>query len=178
MAGTTEERPTYKDVLRYIYDSEECKIDSLQGKQLKQIVERLCLNDDNSNSEFLYLFQTVETDINKIKEQSKCSLFQAMYKYSAETFSDYYEKLEPTTEYRNIVLWQVCCMLSFIITIHNLVYMCTCTDDHRNPVLGSTHQAIKCNVATPVQLKFQVTVNSQLLRKMQFIMQPDMWLGK
>ena len=37
----TKKAVTYKDVLRYrryVYDSEECKVDSAEGKRLKQIV--------------------------------------------------------------------------------------------------------------------------------------------
>lgn len=101
----TEKAVTYKDVLRYIYDSEECKVDSVEAKRLKRTAEQLCLN---VNCDFLGMFNTVEKDINKIKLKKHKSLSQAMYQYSAGIFMDHYRKLESTTEHKNIVLWQVC----------------------------------------------------------------------
>ena len=44
----TKKAVTYKDILRYVHDSEECKVDSVEGKRLKEAVEKLCLNDDTS----------------------------------------------------------------------------------------------------------------------------------
>ena len=104
----TKKAVTYKDVLRYVYNSEECKVDSAEGKRLKQMVEKLCLNDDAWNEDFLAMFNIIERDINeiKLKLQNK-PLFSAMYKYSAETFMKYYEQMEPSKEYKNIILWQV-----------------------------------------------------------------------
>ena len=93
----------YKDVLRYVYDSEECKIDSAEGRQLKQMAEKLCVD---KNDDFLTLFHKVNRDIIRIKEDKK-RLFQAMYQYSAQTFLGYYKQIDESSGHKNLVLWQV-----------------------------------------------------------------------
>ena len=98
----------YRDILQYVQDSEKCKVDSVEGKRLKQAVEKFCLNDDTSNEDFLAMFYIIKRGVNeiKLKMQNK-PLFSAMYKYSAETLMNYYKQMDPRKEYKNIVLWQV-----------------------------------------------------------------------
>ena len=68
----------------------------MEGKRLKQAVEKLCLNDDTSNEDFLAMYYIIEREVNeiKLKMQNK-PLFSAMYKYSAENFMNYYKQMDP-----------------------------------------------------------------------------------
>ena len=60
----------------------QCKIDSAEGKQLKQMAEKSCVNE---NDNFLVLLHKVNGDIIHVKEDKK-RLFQAMFQYLAQIF--------------------------------------------------------------------------------------------
>ena len=93
----------YKDVLRCVFDSEECKIDTVKAKRFKKLVEGLCTV---RNEEFISYYCIVEKDVSQLKQKKKTS-FKDMYKYCAETMSRYLKGMNMDAEYNNPILWQV-----------------------------------------------------------------------
>ena len=79
-------RSTYKDILCYIFDSEECQIDSKESQSLREVINELCTTE---NEEFLTYFEMVEDNVQEIKEKKPKLLFKEMYKYSSSTLSTY-----------------------------------------------------------------------------------------
>ena len=75
-------RSSYKVILRYIFDSEECQIDSKESRSLREVVNELCTTEDE---EFLTYFKMVEDDVQEVKEKKPKLLFKEMYKYSSST---------------------------------------------------------------------------------------------
>ena len=69
---------TYKDVLRYIFDSEECHIDSKESQSLRKVVEELCTTE---NEELITYFEMMD-NVEEIKQNKPKVLFKEMYKYS------------------------------------------------------------------------------------------------
>ena len=95
----------YRDLLRYIYDSEECKIDSSDSKKLKELCEELCVVE---HKEFFDVYCTVEDDIMRIKQAGgKKTSFQLMYEHSSSEFLDIYKDIDPQAKHKNLVMWQV-----------------------------------------------------------------------
>ena len=93
----------YRDLLRYIYDSEECKIDSSDSKKLKE----LCVVE---HKEFFEIYcRIVEDDIDVSVKQvgGKKTSFQLMYEYSSSKFLDIYKDIDPQAKHKNLVMWQV-----------------------------------------------------------------------
>ena len=76
-------RASYKDILRYILDSEECKIDSAKARNFKTLVEHLCTT---VNDEFMKYYLMVEMEVSQIKKKG---MFKKMYKYCAQTMANY-----------------------------------------------------------------------------------------
>ena len=95
---------TYKDILRYIFDSEECQIDSKESQSLREVVDGLCTTE---NEEFLTYFEMVENDIQEVKEKKPKLLFKEMYKYSSSTSSSYLKGMPQDAIYNHPILWQV-----------------------------------------------------------------------
>ena len=94
----------YKDVLRTIFDSEECKIHTAKAGKLKTLVENLCTVQ---NEGFVEQFCMVAKDVSMLKKQKKGS-FKDMYKYCAEKMSCYLKGMDEDAEYNHPILWQVC----------------------------------------------------------------------
>ena len=61
-------RSTYKDILRYIFDSEECQIDLKESRSLREVVNKSCTTE---NEEFLTYFKMVEDNVQEIKKKLK-----------------------------------------------------------------------------------------------------------
>ena len=61
---------SYKDILRYVLDSEECKIDSAKVRDLRTLAEHLCTT---VNDEFMKYYLMVENDVSQIKKGRICS---------------------------------------------------------------------------------------------------------
>ena len=57
-------RSTYKDTLRYIFDSAECHIDSKESQSLREVVKELCTTE---NEEFITYFEMIENNVEEIK---------------------------------------------------------------------------------------------------------------
>ena len=95
---------TYKDVLRYIFDSEECHIDSKESQSLREVVEELCTTE---NEEFITYFEMIEDNVEEIKQKKPKMLFKEMYKYSSGTLSSYLKGMPQGAIYNHPILSQV-----------------------------------------------------------------------
>jgi len=67
-------RLTYKDVLHYIFDSEECHIDSKESQSVREVIEELCTTE---NEKFI---EMIEDNVEEIKQKKPKILFKEMYK--------------------------------------------------------------------------------------------------
>jgi len=56
---------SYMNTLRYIFDQQECQIDSMESRTLRRIVDELCTTQ---NDEFL-TYEMVDDDVQRIKER-------------------------------------------------------------------------------------------------------------
>ena len=97
--GGRMNRASHKDILRYVLDSGECKIDSAKAQNLKTLVEHLCTT---VNDEFMKYYLMVETQFSQIKK-----MFKKMYKYCAQTMANYVKEMDQDAVYNNLILWQV-----------------------------------------------------------------------
>jgi len=95
---------SYMDTLRYIFDQQECQIDSTESRTLRKIVDELCTTQ---NDEFLTYYEMVDDDVRRIKEKNKKMLFKQMYKYSANTLATYLKGMPQDAIYNHPILWQV-----------------------------------------------------------------------
>ena len=93
---------SYKDILRYVLDSEECKIDSAKVRDLRTLAEHLCTT---VNDEFMKYYLMVENDVSQIKKEK--NMFKEMYKYCAQTMPSYLKEMRQDAVYNNPILWQV-----------------------------------------------------------------------
>ena len=95
-------RASYKDILRYVLDLEECKIDSTKARNLKSLVEHLCTT---VNDEFMKYYLMVEMEVSQIKKEK--GMFKKMYKYCAQTMANYLKEMDQDAVYNDPILWQV-----------------------------------------------------------------------
>ena len=95
-------RTSYKDILRYVLDSEEFKIDSAKTQNLKTLVEHFCTI---ANDEFMKSYLTVEMEVSQIKKEK--GMYKKMYKHCAQTMANYLKEMDQDAVYNNPILWQV-----------------------------------------------------------------------
>ena len=118
-AASSVPRSTYKDILRYIFDSEKCQIDLKESRSLREVVNKLCTTE---NEEFLTYFEMIEDNVQVIKEKKPKLLFKEMYKYSSSTLSTYLKGMPQDAIYNRPILWQVRNVIYYYRVIVHIVH--------------------------------------------------------
>ena len=103
--GGRMNRASYKDILRYVLDSEECKIDATKARNLKTLVEHLCTT---VNDEFMkyYLMVVVLYRLPHFRSVPISNYF----KFQTADISIRYQLLQTYNKTHKIVrFWQIYC---------------------------------------------------------------------